>query len=126
MLNMCVTDHKEYFIKITFLGNRNNLNTHHNNTHVRLSRLMHTELGMHIAGFSHIATYLNNVFQLKTSYTEVLHKVESNFRSYQQGSREGGGVPGVTTPGPGPKRGPDTNCYKSTSTARYEVKLIAD
>ena len=37
-----------------------------------------------------------------------------------------GGVPGVTTPGPGPKRGPDTNCYKFTSTARYEVKLIAD
>ena len=38
---------------------------------------------------------------------------------------ERGGVPGVTTPGPGPKRGPDTNCYKFTSTARYEVKLIA-
>ena len=35
-------------------------------------------------------------------------------------------VPGVTTPGPGPKRGLDTNCYKFTSTARYEVKLIAD
>ena len=35
-----------------------------------------------------------------------------------QGRREGGGVPGVTTP----KRGPDTNCYKFTSTARYEVK----
>ena len=44
---------------------------------------------------------------------------------YTQGRREGG-VPGVTTPGPGPKRGPDTNCYKFTSTARYEVKLIAD
>ena len=29
---------------------------------------------------------------------------------------------GGTTPGPGPKRGPDTNCYKFTSTARYEVK----
>ena len=41
---------------------------------------------------------------------------------------ERGGVPGVTTPGPGPgpKRGPDTKCYKFTSTARYEVKLIAD
>ena len=43
-----------------------------------------------------------------------------------QGRREGGGVPGVTTLGPGPKRGPDTKCYKFTSTARYEVKLIED
>ena len=42
------------------------------------------------------------------------------------GPSRGGGVPGVTTPGPRPKRGPDTNCYKFTSTARYEVKLIAD
>ena len=25
---------------------------------------------------------------------------------YRQGRREGGGVPGVTTPGPGPKGGP--------------------
>ena len=47
------------------------------------------------------------------------------FMGDDQGRREGG-VPGVTTPGPGPKRGPDTNCYKFTSTARYEVKLIAD
>ena len=39
------------------------------------------------------------------------------------GPSRGGGVPGVTTPGPGPKR---ANCYKFTSTERYEVKLIAD
>ena len=59
---------------------------------------------------------------VKTSLKPVI----SEFKSQLRRAVERGGVPGVTTPGPGPKRGPDTNCYKFTSTPRYEVKLIAD
>ena len=61
-------------------------------------------------------TVYNTILSLKLSYLHVL----AHFIMWYQGRREGGGYPGLLP------RGPDTNCYKFTSTARYEVKLIAD